>query len=430
MPKNQANAMRYEMERRFDRLWPLCRSIMGDGYRESLKILQEVVPFEELSFETGYKAFDWAVPKEWNVREAYILGPDNKRYADFSKNNVHLLGYSIPFRGKLSRDDLDKHLHSLPEQPDAIPYLTSYYRERWGFCLAHRERETLPKGEYEVVVDTSLDSGRLVVGEVVVPGRRKEEVLFSTYLCHPSLANNELSGPLAMVELYKRVSAMKNREWTYRFVISAETIGTLCYLSRRGDHLKNYMRAGFQMTCLGDRGAFTYKKSKQQNSMADWAALRVLKNRKHKVIEFDPADGSDERQYCSPGFNLPLGSLMRTVYAQYPEYHTSLDDKSFIDFASLLETVDVYFEIVQLLEQNRVFASTNSKGEPQLGKRGLYPTLGGQKEIENEVRAIMWALSFCDGRHGILEIADRANLPLAAVQSAIEKLTAARLIEA
>lgn len=418
-----------KLESYFDRLWPLCRSIMGPGYRESLKILSELIPLSPLTFESGSKVFDWTVPLEWQPREAYFIGPDKKRYADFSKNNLHLLNYSTPFKGRMTFEELDKHLYSLPEQPDAIPYLTTYYKERWGFCLSHRERQNLPRGEYDVIVDTELKPGQLVVGELVLPGATQDEILFSTYLCHPSMANNELSGPLAMALLYERISKLDKRHWTYRFVVSAETIGTLCYLSKRGDELKRNVRAGYQMTCLGDAGPFTYKRSKQLNSMADWAALRVLNSHPHKVIDFDPADGSDERQYCSPGFNLPLGSLMRTVYAQYPEYHTSLDNKSFIRFDKLLETVEVYFEIAKLLERNPIYVNLNSHGEPQLGKRGLYPNLGGQKEIENEVRAIMWTLSFCDGHHGLLQIADRAGLPETAIFGAAEKLKKSGLLQ-
>jgi aminopeptidase-like protein len=411
-----------QLETLFDRLWPICRSILGPGYRESLDILAEHVPFERLRFGTGEKVLDWTVPKEWRIRDAYLVGPDGKRRAEFKRNNLHVLNYSVPFRGKLPLAELKKHLHTEPSLPDAIPYVTSYYKERWGFCMSQRELDSLPDGDYEVVVDSELVDGELVIGEAVLPGETKEEVFFSSYLCHPSLANNELSGPLALVALYRSLAARKSHRYTYRFILSAETIGTIAYLSKRGDTLKERAVAGFQMTCVGDPGAFTYKRSRRESSLADRAARIVLRDSglPHSSVRFDPGDGSDERQYCSPGYDLPCGSLMRTMYGHYREYHTSLDDKSFISFASLAETVAIYEKVVDAIEANRVYRTLSPKGEPQLGKRGLYPQLshGG---LEYGVKALLWLLNYADGTRDLLEIADLSGFRIAELDAAAKR---------
>ncbi len=377
---------------------------MGPGFRESLKIVTEGLSLDVLQFATSEQVLDWRVPKEWIPEDAYIITPEGKKIADFKNNNLHLLNYSVPFQGKISLSELKTHLFSIPEMPDAIPYLTSYYSERWGFCLSHRELESLKDGVYEVVVQTKLVPGHLDVGELYIAGKSNREILFSTYLCHPSLANNELSGPLCMRLIYDRLKK-KNLHYSYRFVFSAETIGTIAYLSRRGEELKKNIMAGYQVTCVGDRGPFTYKKTRGGNALADRAALEALKtDRDVRVVAYDPADGSDERQYCSPGFDLPVGSLMRTMYAQYPEYHTSLDDRSFIDFDKLLDSVAMYEKIVEIIEGYEVFENLISKGWPQLGPRGLYPSLGAQRQIQDQVRCLMWLLNFSDGKHELSEI--------------------------
>lgn len=402
-----------ELEKYFDRLWPICRSILGPGYRESLQILSEVMPMERLRFKTGQRVFDWKIPQEWRPKRAFFVDPKGRRRAEFSRNNLHLLNYSAPFRGKLPLDELQQHLYSLPEMPDAIPYLTSYYRRRWGFCLSHRERQRLPKGNYEVVIDTEFKDGALEIGEAVLPGKTDEEILFSSYLCHPSLANNELSGPLALVFLYRRLAAMPNRRYTYRFAIMPETIGAVAYLVRRGSHLKRRLAAGYQITCVGDPGPFTYKTCREPGTLADRVALEVLKGLgRHTVVPFHPAFGSDERQYASPGFNLPVGSLMRTMYGRYREYHTSLDDKSFIRFEALSGSVDAYVEMARALEANRVWKTTVPHGVPMLGKRGLYPTLGSQRDCDKKVEEMMWLLNFADGTRDLVGIAERSGQPL------------------
>lgn len=417
------------LERRFDRLWPICRSISGPGFRASLDILREIVPFEDLAFASGERVLDWTVPDEWTPRAAWLLDPAGRRFVDFAQNNLHLLGYSQPFRGRISLDALREHLYTLPEQPEAIPYLTSYYKPRWGFCLTHREYLGLAPGEYEVCVDTELRPGRLVVGEAVLPGSSDREVLFSSYLCHPSMANNELSGPLVLAHLYERVAAMPARRYTYRFVIGAETIGAIAYLSRRGEHLRRHLDAGFQMTCLGDPGAFTLKTSRRADTLADRAAATALRDRgTFRTERFDPSDGSDERQWCSPGFDLPVASVMRTMYGKYPEYHTSLDDKRCVSFDAMAESIEAYVDIVGVLESNAFWRSTSPYGEPQLSRRDLYGGVGSQKRMPLEDKAIFWALNLADGRHDMIAIAERAGLPFAAVRSACEVLECSGLV--
>lgn len=418
------------MEKYFDRLWPICRSITGPGFRRSLDILSEVVPFKRLRFASGKKALDWTVPPEWSAREAYFVDPRGKKHANFLENNLHLLNFSAPFEGRLPLSELKKHLYTLPSQPEAVPYLTSYYKRRWGFCLSHSEFLSLPEGEYSVVIDSKIKRGYLEIGEAVLPGRLKDEVLFSSYLCHPSMANNELSGPLALAFLYEKVAAMPRKRFTYRFAVMPETIGAVCYLSRRGERLKKWLVAGYTMTCLGDRGQFHYKKSRHGNSLADRAALQVLKKRgRHTVLDFDPSSGSDERQYASPGYGLPVGSLMRTPYGRYKEYHTSFDDKDFIDFGSLSDSAETYLEIVKTLEGTQTLRNAVWRGEPQLGRRGLYPTLGSQKARNHKTAAMLWVMNLADGTKDLKQIARDSGMPLSELAAAERDLAQKGLVK-
>lgn len=398
------------LELYFDKLWPICRSITGDGFRKSMGILSELVPWQKYQFPTGQKVLDWTVPKEWNVYDAYLIDPNGKRRAWFRENNLHLMGYSIPYRGTMPLRELRKHLYSLPDQPRAIPYLTSYYEERWGFCLSHEELLALPEGDYQIVVDTKLESGYLEFGEAVLKGETDEEILFSSYLCHPSLANNELSGPLVLSSLYRRIASWTKRRYTYRFVLVPETIGSIAFLSVHGQHLMNHLVAGYQLTCVGDGGAFTFKKSRRGDSLADRAGLAFMKQAgESNVIPFSPAVGSDERQYCSPGFNLPVASLMRTMYTCYPEYHTSLDNKNLMSFRSMADVVSAYEEIAHSIECNRHYVNLYPFGEPQLGPRGLFRAISG-KERQIEELALWWLLNYADGDHDLFDIADLSGL--------------------
>jgi aminopeptidase-like protein len=419
-----------ELEQIFDRLWPLLRSITGEGLRTSLEILAEVVPLERIEVPSGTQVFDWSIPPEWRVRAAYVVAPNGERILDVADHTLHLLNYSTQFRGKLSRSELDEHLYSLPEQPQAIPYVRSYYEPRWGFCLPHEQRMALPDGDFEVVVDTEHFDGALSIGEVILPGDERDEVLLSTNLCHPSLANNELSGPLVAAYLYRRLAALPHRRYTYRFVFLPETIGSLAYLSLRGDHLRERVVAGYVITCVGLDTQCVYKRSRRGDSLADRVALHALAERGQPFtdLHFFPDDGSDERQYCSPGFDLPLGSLMRGMYASYPEYHTSLDNKALISFPALQETIDIYEQVLRVLEANRHYRRVLPQGEPNLGRRGLYPTLAIR--YSNEPRsALLWLLNYADGKNDLLTIASRSGHSVEVLATAAAKACKAALVE-
>lgn len=403
--------MKQELEKYFDLLWPICRSITGNGLRESMRILREIIPLELIEVPTGTIVYDWTIPREWNIRSAYILTPDGKRIADLSVNNLHVVNYSTPVDRDISYEELKKHIHTIPEIPGAIPYITSYYKENWGFCLSHDEWNSLPQtGIYHVHIDSTLEDGLLTYAQCVLKGETEEEILFSTYLCHPSMANNELSGPLAAAFLYQKIAALPNRRYTYRFLFAPETIGVIAFLAKFGEELKKNLVAGYVLTCCGDPGNFTYKRSKHRTSLADRAAEHILLRKKlpHSVIEF-AVGGSDERQFCSPGFNMPVGSLMRTPYQRYKEYHTSFDNKSFISFHALEETVNTYLAIVKLLELNYKYKNVISHCEPQLGKRGLYPSSINPVFDRDATHRLLHFLSFADGEMDLIEIADRRN---------------------
>jgi len=402
-----------QLEHYFDKLWPLNRSITGPGYRKSLDILSGIMPTERLKFESGQKVFDWTVPEEWVVNNAYIIDPSGKKYADFKKNNLHVVGYSEPINEKISLKELKEHLYTLPDKPEAIPYVVSYYNKTWGFCIPYNDYVKLSEGEYKVYIDSKHYPGHVECGEAVLQGETDEEIFLSTYLCHPSMANNELSGPLVMAFLFDKLSKLPRRRYTYRFVIVPETIGAICYLTKRGKHLKQKMVAGYQMTCLGDNGCFTYKYSRDSNTLADRAVLIVLKDHeKYKTYPFNPGDGTDERQYCSPGFNLPVGSLMRTPYAKYEEYHTSLDNKDFISFDAIERSIDTYFQVIKTLEYNITWLRTMPYCEPQLGKRGLYPSVSSEFRLEDLLEARMWILNLADGKYDLIEIAEKSNFSI------------------
>lgn len=422
-----------EIETYFDRLWPILRSITGEGVRQTHDILSEIVKLERTEISSGTQVFDWTIPKEWKVNEAYIIDPNGKRILDVKENNLHLVNYSIPFRGILSKSELGGHLYSLPDKPTAIPYVTSYYSPRWGFCLSQQERDKLPDGNYQVVVDTELFEGSLTLSEAVLQGESQDEVLISTYTCHPSLASNELSGPLVTAFLYKELARLEHRRLTYRFVFLPETIGAITYLHLRGEHLKKHLVAGYVVTCIGDAGNFTYKRSRQSSigptlALVDRAAEHVLKHseRAYKVLDFSPL-GSDERQYCSPGFNLPVGSLMRSQYGTYPEYHTSLDNKDFVSFEAMAESVQMYLSVMKTLEQNRIYKNLFPHGEPQLGKRGLYETLG-RNTIPELSSAVFWLLNYADGEHDLLDIAEKSDYSVELLDKAAKACLEAKII--
>jgi aminopeptidase-like protein len=393
-------------------LFPLNRSLTGDGVRQTLNILKRELPNLNIKeVPTGTQCFDWTIPKEWNCYEAYIIDPNGKKICDFSVNNLHVLGYSIPIDKIVSLDDLNEHLYSLPELPNAIPYVTSYYKERWGFCISHEEKEKLIDGEYRVYIHSSLEDGNLTYAELLIEGDSKEEVFLSTYICHPSMGNNELSGPTVTTFLAKYIQSLQNRRYSYRIVFIPETIGSIMYLSKNLDVMKENIVAGFNISCVGDNNNYSYLPSRLGNTIADTVALHVLNNSDIDFKKYSFLDrGSDERQYCYPGIDLPLCSVMRTKYGEYKEYHTSLDDLDFISQEGLNGAYNIYIKIIDVLENNYIYTN-KVLCEPQLGKRGLYPTIS-TKDTKSIVANMMNLLTYCDGKLTLLDIANLINTPI------------------
>ena len=396
-------------------LFPMARSLAGPAFRETLDVLERTAgPLERHRFATGERVFDWVIPREWSVREAWIRAPDGQLVVSLADSTLHVVSHSVPVHARVTLDELQAHLHSLPAQPDAIPYRTSYYRDDWGFCLSDKLRTSLAPGRYEVLIDADLRPGWVELGELVIDGESEAEVLLSTYCCHPSMANNELSGPVVCAHLAARLAERPARpRLTYRFLFMPETIGAIAYLSRFGERLRRSLVAGYVVTCVGDPGPFTYKRSRRGESLADRAAEHVLRHSgaAHRVIDFVPS-GSDERQYCSPGFDLPVGSLMRSMYGTYPEYHTSLDDLTLVTPAALEESLAMYERLVDALEAAETLETTMPFCEPQLSSRGLYPALGGGLAEVQRVHDTNWLLNLCDGSADLLAVAERADRPL------------------
>lgn len=416
------------MEEYFDRLWPLCRSLAGPGIMQSYEILRELIPLQYLKFPTGKKVYDWEVPEEWHPQEAYFIDPLGNKYADFSENNLHLLSYSTAFEGTVSLQELRNHLYTIPENPDAIPYRTSYYQKRWGFCMKHSEVEALPEGNYEVCIRAKHIPGNLVLGECVIPGRSEKEIVISSYLCHPSLANNELSGPLVLSFLY---DALKSHSFKHsiRFVLGPETIGSLCYLSLHGKRFKFSLKGAFVINTVGSPGTLVYKKSRRGDSSLDRVAEKTCQEKGDaKVIPFAPI-GSDERQYCSPGFNLPCGCFQCSPGWNSPEYHTSLDNKSIISFEHMASLVDFFKNLVIELDANSVPQSNYPYGEPQFGKRGLYRTIGTTYYSEDLEQALFWIMAYADGKHDLLDISSMSGLSMQILAEAEKKLFEAKLLK-
>jgi len=427
-------------------LFPICRSITGNGLRKTLKILKNHIPLEIFEVPTKTKAFDWEVPREWNITDAYIKNSKGEKIVDFKKSNLHVLNYSIPINKKISLDELKLHLHSLPEYSDVIPYRTSYYNENWGFCITHNQLLQLEEDEYEVFIDTTLEDGSLTYGEYFIKGESEDEVLLSCYLCHPSMCNDNLSGIVLLTLLAKHLKKL-SLQYSYRFLFIPETIGSIVWLSRNEMNVAK-IKHGLVATCVGDSGISTYKKSRQGNTEIDQTVIEVLKKSgdDYKIMNFDPL-GSDERQFCSPGFNLPVGSLRKTNPANFPEYHTSADNTEFVKAKYLADSFSKYFKVILKLEENfgkfysknneelpeidnkndQVFLNLNPKCEPKLDKTVLYRKIGGA--VHNDALTILWVLNYSDGKHSLRDISLRSGIDFKQIKQTAELLQDKKLLK-
>ncbi len=396
-----------------EELFPICRSITGDGVRKTLSMVRQHLPGLKIhEVPTGTECFDWVVPREWNIRDAYIIDPAGRKIVDFQKSNLHVLGYSIPVDKQVSLKELQEHLYSLPDQPSAIPYSTSYYKERWGFCISHQQRSSLSEGTYHVRIDSDLAPGSLTYGELILPGLEKKEIFLSTYTCHPSLANDNLSGPVVTTFLAKWLMGLKDRRYTYRIIFIPETIGAIIYLSRNMAAMKENIIAGFNLTCMGDDRAYAYLPSIQGDTLADKVARHVLKHAQPDHLTYTFLDrGSDERQYCSPGIDLPVCSIMRTAYGRFPEYHTSLDDLDLVTSSGLWGGYESHRRCLECLERNEVLKAA-VLCEPQLSRRNMAQTVSSKTGLDRGRRDSINLMMYCDGRRSLLEVADLINVPL------------------
>lgn len=410
-------------------LYPICRSITGDGMRATLGQIQAHIPLVLHEVPSGSAVLDWTVPNEWNIRAAYIANAQGEHVIDMRNHNLHILNYSTPVNRRMPLAELKKHLFSLPEQPDLIPYRTSYYQENWGFCISHNQLMALADGEYQVVIDSTLAPGSLTYAEYVLPGASQDEVLFSCHACHPSLANDNLSGIVIATQLAQLLGQVERR-YTYRFLFIPGTIGSITWLAQHEDHLER-IKHGLVLTCLGDPGQITYKRSRRSTAEIDRTVEYVLRHHTapSAIEDFFPY-GYDERQYCSPGFNMPVGCLMRTPHGRFPEYHTSADNLDLVRPEALADSLARLLEIVDILEQNQTYINLSPKGEPQLGKRGLYSAIGGQIDAKSYQLALLWVLNFSDGQHALIDITERSQLPFATIAHAAEALESAGLLRA
>ena len=410
-------------------LFPLNRSLTGKGVRMTLEFIKKELPELQIhEVPSGTQAFDWTVPKEWSMNAGYIADLSGTRLIDFENNNLHVVGYSTPIDKVVTKDELEAHLHTLPDQPDAIPYITSYYKENFGFCLTEIQRKSMGEGPFHIYIDSQLFDGNMTYAELFIPGETEEEILFSTYVCHPSMANNELSGPVVAVALAKHIESLEERHFSYRFIFTVENIGATYYISRHLPHMRDHIKAGWVLGCIGDDRTFSYVPTRFGNTYTDSISRRVLQDLSENFTEYKWLDGgSDERRYNSPGVELPIGSLMRSMYGQYPEYHTSLDNLEIISPAGLQGGLTMLIDAVQILETN-FYWRIKTKCEPQLGKRGLYPNTS-TKSSGAEVRNLMNVVSFLDGSLSVLEIAEKCEMRYSEVIEILEKLIKADLVE-
>ena len=419
-----------EMYALCDRLFPICRSITGDGVRETLRVLQGICPAMTLhEVPTGTQVFDWTVPKEWNIRDAWIKNSKGEKILDFAKSNLHVMGYSIPVNQKVTLEELRPLIHTQPDQPDAIPYVTSYYKERYGFCMSQEQKDALQEDTYHIYIDSDLKDGSLTYGEILIPSTEgnKDEIFLSTYVCHPSMANNELSGPAVTIYLAKWLWEKKHRRYNYRIIFIPETIGAITYLSQHLPEMKKNIRAGFNISCVGDDRTYSYVASRYGNTLVDKVAKNVLSFRypEYKRYSFLQR-GSDERQYNAPGVDLPVCAVCRSKYAEYPEYHTSKDNMGLISPTGLQGAYEVYRDMIEALEYNHKY-QIQCLGEPQLGKRGLYPTVS-QKGSSGAVRVMSNFIAYADGMNDLMDISNIIKVPVERLVMVIEKLQEEKLI--
>ena len=409
-------------------LFPINRSLSGDGVRETLNYIKNIVPeMNIIEVPSGTKCFDWTVPKEWNCDDGYIIDPDGNKICDFKNNNLHVVGYSTPIDKEIEYEELIEHLYHIEDQPTAIPYITSYYSERWGFCLSSNKFKKLKKGTYKVKINSELKDGNLTYGEIKIKGESEKEIFLSTYVCHPSMANNELSGPVVTTALVNFVKSIKNRKYSYRIVFIPETIGSITYISRNIDEMKKNIIAGFNISCIGDDRSYSYLSTRYGNTLSDKVSKHILKNIDY--VEYSFLDrGSDERQYCSPGVDLPIATICRTKYGAYPEYHTSLDDLTVISPNGLYGGYDKLKKAIELLENNNYY-KVNVLCEPQLGKRGLYPTIS-TKTSGAIVKNMMNFIAYVDGNNDLIDIANIIGVQAGELFDIVDKMKAAKLIEA
>lgn len=404
-----------------EELFPVCRSITGNGVRRTLNVIKRLIPLAIKEVPTGTQVFDWIVPREWNISAAWIKDPAGRKIVDFANNNLHVVNYSIPVKRKISLAELKGYLHTLPDQPDLIPYRTSYYQDSWGFCLSHHQFQELKDGIYEIFIDSTLEDGHLTYGEFVIPGEKRQEFLISCHICHPSLANDNLSG-VALAAFLADYLQKENHRYTYRFLFIPGTIGSITWLSQN-ENLVPQIKYGLVVACAGDPGKITYKKSRSGLAEIDMAVAYALKHsgQPYDIAEFSPY-GYDERQYCSPGFNLPVGCFSRTPYSKYAEYHTSADNMDFIKPEFLADSFEKCLTVINLIEKNEKFLNTNPKCEPQLGSRGLYREMGGYKDSRSIEAAMLWVLNLSDGNHSLLDIAEKSGIYFTDIHEAAQVL--------
>ena len=416
-----------EMYQLMTELYPICRSITGDGVRKSLRIMGKIIPMDVQEVLSGTEVFDWTIPKEWNISDAYFKDSEGKKIVDFNESNLHVLNYSVPVKRSLPLAELKPHLFSIPEHPEWIPYRTSYYKENWGFCISHNQLNQLKDEVYEVCIDSSLKDGHLTYGEFVIKGQTEDEILISTHVCHPSLCNDNLSGNVISAILARLLEPLSLR-YTYRFLFIPGTIGSITWLCLNESKVSN-IKHGLVAVCLGDSGSFTYKRTRRGDAEIDHAVTHVLKDagQKFDVIDFFPF-GYDERQYCSPGFDLPVGCLMRTPHGQFPEYHTSADNLDFVKPENLGVSLSLYLNVLDMLENNIKFLNTHPKCEPQLGKRGLYGKIGGNYDSHTFQLAMLWVLNQSDGLNSLLDICKKSNMSFDLIRNAAHALANKNLL--